>query len=258
MCTVSWSLARESYDLFFNRDELDTRAPEQPPRVLQQEGVSFIAPRDGDHNGTWLLVNELGLTVCLLNDYANPWRPAASVSRLSRGQFVLACAPATDFESLLALMQYQPLERTLPFHLLAVSPGEGTFLLHWDGAALARHNEATLAPPLSSSSYATADVIATRTNRFNSHVRSLAEPQPAELFAYHREHRTDAGAHSVLMCRGDAATRSISHVSVNWYQVRFNYRTVLPTAYGPAVSEPAHVLLPRRCAAITPEPRDSK
>ncbi len=77
MCTVSWRAARDGYDLFFNRDELHTRAPELPPALSERDGVRFLAPRDGDHGGTWLAVNEHGLTVCLLNDYANPWRPAA-------------------------------------------------------------------------------------------------------------------------------------------------------------------------------------
>jgi hypothetical protein len=31
MCAVSWTSRREGYDLFFNRDERDARATEQPP-----------------------------------------------------------------------------------------------------------------------------------------------------------------------------------------------------------------------------------
>jgi len=61
MCTVSGSVAREGYDLWFNRDELNTRAPEQAPAVASCDGVAFLGPRDGDHGGTWMVASELGL-----------------------------------------------------------------------------------------------------------------------------------------------------------------------------------------------------
>ena len=88
MCTVSWRVSREGYDLFFNRDELNTRAPEVAPAIGQSEGVAFLAPRDGTSGGTWLLANDRGLTLGLLNDYGASWRPAAAVVRVSRGQIV--------------------------------------------------------------------------------------------------------------------------------------------------------------------------
>ncbi len=64
------------YRLWFNRDELRSRGPEVPPRVEQTpEGMRYIAPSDSDAGGTWIAVNELGITVCLLNGYRAPQSP---------------------------------------------------------------------------------------------------------------------------------------------------------------------------------------
>src|SRR3954463_10191523 len=96
MCTVSWNVGHGGYDLFFNCDELNTRAPEVAPVVFRRSGVQFVAPTDGDHHGTWLLANEFGLTIRLLNDYAHAWRPSNAGARYSRGHVVLVCAAARD------------------------------------------------------------------------------------------------------------------------------------------------------------------
>ena len=39
------------------------------PRIGDVRGVSFVAPIDGDHGGSWIGVNQFGLTLCLLNRY---------------------------------------------------------------------------------------------------------------------------------------------------------------------------------------------
>jgi hypothetical protein len=237
MCTVSWRREPGGYELWFNRDELNTRAPESPPMLQESEGVAFLAPRDGARGGTWLLVNEHGLTVCLLNDYASPWRAIegrdASPRRprtvrrtvptvepfgpVSRGGVVMACAAATDLRGVTACVRAQPLARLAAFHLLALAPDDGPLLLHWDGARLRERSGAAVRAPLSSSSFATAEVIAARLARF---------PAFADPGDYHRQHDPRAGAYSVLMRRPDAATRSLCRVRVDRDRVRLDYEAV--------------------------------
>ncbi len=246
MCTVSWTGERGGYDLFFNRDELNTRAPETPPASAWQDGVNFVAPRDGDHGGTWLLANEFGLTICLLNDYGCPWRPSTAVARFSRGHVVLACAAATDHASVLAAVNRQALSRTAAFHLVVMSSAEGPLVLHWDGAALAHRARAECVPPLSSSSFETGAVIARRIARFGDMVGSPREPAVDELAAYHRQHERGSGAYSVLMRRPDAATRSITHVSVRGGSVALRYEPVRWALQGPVALALTRVSLPLR------------
>jgi len=250
MCTVSWRVQRGGYDLFFNRDELNTRAPEIPPAVDRREGVAFIAPRDGDHGGTWLLANHHGLTVCVLNDYGATWRPPASEPRFSRGQVVLACAAADDPASAAELIRRLPLARTPAFHWVALAPDEEPWVLQWDGNNLSRFSRARSVPPLTSSSYETADVIAMRTWRFGTMVRSPLVPEVGELAAYHRQHERGCGAHSVLMRRPDASTRSLTQVSVRADRISLGYEPVGWALEGPVRLAPVHLTLARRQRAI--------
>ena len=37
MCTVTWLASADGFDLFFNRDELATRRPALPPRVVERD-----------------------------------------------------------------------------------------------------------------------------------------------------------------------------------------------------------------------------
>ena len=77
MCTVTWILDGDSYSLYFNRDELRTRQPALPPQRHQERGVRFLSPTDGDAGGTWIAVNEYGLSLGLLNDYSSRARQPA-------------------------------------------------------------------------------------------------------------------------------------------------------------------------------------
>lgn len=103
MCTLTWLFNNESnsqlnsgsnnkpqgYTLFFNRDELRTRKRALPPsRHQTKSGVSFLAPIDTDAGGTWLAVNQYGLTICLLNNYMA--KDPAGCEFQSRGEIVLA------------------------------------------------------------------------------------------------------------------------------------------------------------------------
>src|SRR5690242_15248032 len=67
MCTVSWLYDGDGYQLLCNRDERRSRSRATGPRVHQRNGVRYVAPLDGNFGGTWILTNELGVSLCLLN-----------------------------------------------------------------------------------------------------------------------------------------------------------------------------------------------
>ena len=245
MCTVSWTTRRGGYDLFFNRDEQATRAPETPPILSHHKAVAFLAPHDGDRRGTWLLANQHGLTVCLLNDYGAIWQPLATELPFSRGHAVLACASLDTPALAVEVVGRLPLSRTPAFHLVVLAPEEEVSVLRWNGAELLRLPQPSELPMRTSSSFATAEVIATRTRRFDTFVHNPSQPEFHELAAYHRHHEPAQGAHSVLMRRPDAATRSIIHVSVRPETVRMSYEPLRWTVDGPEILESAFTVLPR-------------
>jgi len=247
MCTVSWSRRLDGYDLFFNRDERKTRAAELPPALARRAGVAFVAPWDGERGGTWLAANEFGVTVCLLNDYASSWRPAFGIESNSRGHVVTSCAMATNRAEVLRILRAQPLVRTPAFRLVALSRDEAPLVVSWDGVL--RYSDGAEVPFLSSSSFATDDVVAYRRARYQVVAGDIAKPALAELAALHHDHDPARGAHSVLMHRSDASTRSVTHVAVDAGGVRLRYQPVQWTDDGAVFGRAANVFLPSRISA---------
>jgi hypothetical protein len=235
MCTVSWRTYEEGYDLLFNRDELHSRGLETPPSVSRRPGTAIVAPRDADRGGTWISLNAFGITCCLLNDYA-PGSTSPDTPSLSRGEIVSGCAGATCTADAVTLVLDQPLHQIAPFYLLVIAPREAPLLLHWQGTRLETLATKGLMPMLSSSSFSTRSVIASRRRRFAEAVGCSHRADLTDLERFHRHHDPAEGAYSILMRRPDAATRSISQVSVTLEHARFSYRSVSWTNEGPCLS----------------------
>jgi Transport and Golgi organisation 2 len=210
MCTVSWVPGPEGYTLCFNRDERHTRAAALEPERREARGVAFLAPLDGDFGGTWFLVNEHGLTLCLLNryqvpDYVPPPQPT------SRGVLLLSLAPHRQASAALAELGTRSLVAIQPFTIVAVQPNDPPSLAAWDGRrlTLTRHPDPGLL--LTSSAVTEPDVAAARTALFAG-----AGPfTPEVLTELHRSHIPERGRRSVCMHRDDAETQSFSRVTVD-------------------------------------------
>ena len=203
---MTWREAAEGgYDLFFNRDERNTRAPEGAPSLRATAGgVRYLAPEDGDHRGTWLMLNAHGLTVCVLNDYP---RGVVENGKVSRGRLPPACTACAAAGDVIAVLRATALADYAPFHLVAVDAAGGAVHLRWDGRAL---HEASAPAFLTSSSFEPKRVRAARADKF----AALPERSTEGLRAFHHAHDRSAGAESVLMRRPDAATRSVCAVRV--------------------------------------------
>ncbi|CAM3111045.1 NRDE family protein [Rariglobus hedericola] len=207
MCTLTWRASAEAdgYDLFFNRDERHVRAEERAPvEQRTEDGVRYVAPADGDHGGTWLMLNEHGVTVCLLNYYP---RGVVETGLESRGRLPLMCAECVRAEDVVRVMHAVELKRFAPFHLVAVDAAGGSVWLRWDGQAM---HEAEAPEFLTSSSFEPERVQAARAARWAAWDERTAEG----LAAFQRQYDPAAGAESVLMRRADACTRSVCAVRV--------------------------------------------
>ena len=215
MCTVSWIHSRQGYQLLCNRDEKRTRAQAVGPRVRERGGVRYIAPADGDFGGSWIAVNEFGLSLCLLNGPAREIRATRSRGLLLRE---LIWSPDAA-ESLLGLRQ---LDLTLyaPFTLLALEPA-GARLAQWDGAMLTVMPSAAEHMPLTSSSVDPEGVRRARLNDLAGRVSAAGRLDSAVLHDFH-------SAHGACMHRGDAETVSFSQVTVSAAEVRFFYSPAAP------------------------------
>lgn len=221
MCTVTWIQSGDRYSLFCNRDELRARQPSRPPAVHPGGATRFLAPKDGDAGGTWIAVNELGLSLCLLNDYSATAR-LAERDFTSRGHLVTELIQAGDLDQLAAAWSAIDPSRYRPFKLLALAPAADAHLLGWNGE-VPSHTTSLVTAPLCSSSFDEAGATRARSDLYPE----LATRDPTDLrrshLRFHQSHRPQRGPYSVCMHRPDAVTVSFTVVEVDPDEVSMAY-----------------------------------
>jgi hypothetical protein len=228
VCTVSWLHEAAGYQLFCNRDERHTRRPALPPRRRERAGVKFIAPADGDHGGSWIAVNEFGLSLCLLNRYQDdPPQPAGTF--VSRGLLLLDVITSRSQAEAARRVSAAALARFRPFTLAALAPGRPALLFDWAGGELAVEPAGDARMPLTSSSYDTAGVSAARARQFAG-LTAAGALGAESLRGFHHSHEPERGHSSVCMHRPDAQTVSFSRVVVAGEAIEFEYQPGPPCA----------------------------
>lgn len=220
MCTVSWARAPGGYVFYFNRDEAKTRPPAAGPIERTRAGVRFLAPTDGEQGGSWILVNEFGLTLGLLNHYP-PGYQAGSQDRPSRGRLVLDCADLADSDGLDQRLADLGLTPYPPFRMVAIDRG-GARLLIWDGTRLEGAGDRRVEPPVTSSSWEPERVEGFRRALFDR-AMVTADDRISGLEAFHHRHDASRPAESVLMSRPDACTHSVVRIDVEEGLARLHY-----------------------------------
>lgn len=212
MCSVTWTRDAAGLHVFMNRDERRTRAPERPPRVLARDGVSRIAPEDGEAGGTWIAVNEHGVVVALVNGYLREDLARTDEPR-SRGLLVRDLAAGSSSDDVVRRLGATDLSAVRSFRLLVLHPDDRGAVATWDGRSLEIAADAEPFCPLLSSSHAASAVAAARLEAWNESV-ALHGRDPDALERYHAGHARGESAYSVCMHREDAETRSFVRVLV--------------------------------------------
>ena len=227
MCTLTWwRESAGSYEVYFNRDERKTRAMAEPPRLREREGVSFLAPIDPDGGGTWMLANERGLLVCLLNR----WHEQAEgmMPSRSRGQVVMEMAALENVPAVEERLRLEDLEGVLPFKIVGFDPvGERAWT--WNGSELAAERNPEL--PLYSSSFHYAEVRIARLRRFQE--LCCSQRMGSNLLGlYHSDTEDNPSPFTPRMLRSDAQTMCRSSVSVRNGNVTWTYLEERPELAG--------------------------
>lgn len=208
--------------MFFNRDELKDREPALPPRVIERDGITFLAPIDPRGGGTWIAANENGLVVALLNEYAADTVTGWPAHWGSRGTLVMDLAVSRTRSNVLAAMKKIRAADYPPFRLVAFSLDDAEAELHidaWRGNGEGDIESIDPAMPMCSSSFETEAVIAERRRRFHD----IACLSPESLWKFHHHGSPGPTSRSVRMLRADAQTWSISRISVSPGEIRFRY-----------------------------------
>jgi uncharacterized protein with NRDE domain len=233
MCTVSWLLQAGGYELLCNRDERHTRKPASGPRISKRNEISYIAPVDGDHGGSWIGVNEFGLTLCLLNRYGAPAREP-SQRYTSRGLLLTELLDSRENLQISERVEDFELDRFRPFSMLVLSGDEPAILIEWTGQDCRVERNVDAQMPLTSSSLRNPTPIETRRNRFEEIAREREKLDVELLHQFHLSHVPERGPYSVCMHRDDAATVSLSTVTVTRDSIEFIYQPGSPCLKAPA------------------------
>ena len=221
-----------------------------PPAVRTTDGASqdgptrrTMYPLDPDGGGTWIAVNDLGLGLCLLNNYqaADPRveRPT------SRGELVRDLAEAPDAAAVRAALKGLDPGHFRGFQLLVLEPGEDTdesFVAFWDGVELRCVPLGEAPMPLISSGFDLPRVERSRREVFERCVAEAGVLDTAVLSGYHGSTEPEPGPLAVLMERPDARTVSHTRVSVTRDEVWMHYMPVPEDLDGPVFGETVEVL----------------
>ena len=222
MCTVSWLRQSDGYLLLCNRDESHARRPALGPRPAVRNGVSLIAPMDGDHGGSWIGINQFGLTLCLLNRYG--YDTVEQNRRFtSRGLLLMDLMDCDRTQRVNERVNESDLGVFRPFTMVALTVEEPAMLIEWTGTKCIIQSNAESNMPITSSSMKELDVIGERKKQFQKLLSQAGHLDARLLYQFHRSHLPVRGPYSVCMHREDAATVSLSAVTVTPELIEFNY-----------------------------------
>ncbi len=209
MCSVSWLLEENGYQVFFNRDEQKTRALAMPPKQYQVNGVDIIMPLDPTGGGSWISINEFGLSLCLLNNYQGivPDGPL-----VSRGLLLKNVSSSRNIAQLTEAFHRLELSSFAPFTLLAFAPNltqhNGVVVAYkWDGV---QQSIVETDSPLFSSGVDLARVQAYRQAKYDQLISTGKNQQ--NLLMFHSHHHSEQPHLGTCMHRSDAHTVSFSHL----------------------------------------------
>lgn len=209
MCTVTYLPHRENgYFLTSNRDEAPHRAASGLEEVVLDK-TRVLLPRDKEAGGTWIGVNEWGITLCLLNG-AFEVHERQLPYRISRGLLMLDLLQ--HLRPLDVFLSFN-LDNIEPFTLVAASP-DALWELRWNGhSRFARSLDRHTAHIWSSSTLYHAAIRQRRAAWFYASTAALMPAEANRIMAFHKEGGEGNPHHDIVMNRNDLVrTVSITQV----------------------------------------------
>lgn len=211
MCSVSWKLESDGYQLGFNRDEKWHRPLSGDPSLEKHHPIAGACARDGGGGGTWLFTNEHGITLAVMNAYPGGAIPPPGKS--SRGLIPFLAANHASVAVLeRALLAHAWVDHA-PCDIVMFAPME---MRHygWDGVVLRAHPTPTQ-PFLTASSVNCEVVRRARLARYclisSQPIRAILDDEVAEEPAY-----------AIHVKREDGGTVSRTFVTVTSTEIHFS------------------------------------
>lgn len=220
MCTASWSNSPGGYCFFFNRDEQRSRPRAIPPEAAVAKGVRCIAPKDPQAGGTWIAVNEYGLSVALLNNYEAAHLAREGAVFETRGNLPLSMMDCLNANEVGDRVSSLSLGVFNAFHLMALDPFGNVKIFSWNGTLL--KNAVLGRQMITTSSFRSQEVQSYRERLFDSMVRGEGHTGEA-LEAFQKNVDHSDRAFNPLMTRDDGETHCLSMIEVGPDEVSFGF-----------------------------------
>lgn len=217
MCTLTYRLTEEGYQVFFNRDEQITRSQAISPEINALLKAAY--PIDPTGGGTWIAVHENGTSLALLNYYQAQIDPSLK-NFTSRGVIIpYLLTVIDDIQNELMKMDLSVFQAfqlcVFESNLSEKTKMESLASQYiWDGKKLTTSIISVCSSlPITSSGVDYETVSAYRKQQFNLMLGS-GKGTADDFIAYHQQ-QGNSGKCSVKMCREDAQTVSLTQISVN-------------------------------------------
>ncbi len=234
MCTVTFIARRRGFLLGMNRDEQRTRPPALPPKIGEGNRALMLHPSEPG-GGTWIGVNQAGVTYALINWYAIHSRSVGHT--VSRGMVVTSLLPVADESSATARLESLPLDRMNPFRLLCLLPADQAVIeWRWNRERLVRIPHPWKSGTWISSGHDEPGAQRDRGELFASAQEHSDAGTARWLRRLHRSHGAACGPYSHCMHRPDAATVSYTEVRVTPRRIQMGYVAGSPCAGGVGVT----------------------
>lgn len=205
MCTLTIRRHKDNILVTMNRDEQRSREAERAP--YQWDKTDIFAPQDTRAGGTWAAINKRGQIACLLNGYRAGDGKSPSKTRGEIIPIILSNDNPFQAAKSMDVKEYAS------FHLVLIEAHQ-TSLHSWDGKTyindILSEQEWHF---LTSSSWKQDEVKASRYDAFEEWRMSGAKFEGA-LPDIHGQSIAARPAHSVLMGREDACTKSITQFEI--------------------------------------------
>lgn len=212
MCSVTFWPGDSGYICGMNRDERRDREVGLPPSMEWVGGRQSIYPREPG-GGTWIALNDAGVTLALINWYAVLKR--AKTPAESRGGIILSTRGADCPEEVAASVESMPLDRINPFRLIGFFPSRRLVKeWRWNQSKLTELEFDWSPRQWLSSGFDEPGAQKTRSEAFHLFKEDPSAGEISWFRQLHRSHAPSPGPYSTCMHRSDAAT--VSYTEIEW------------------------------------------
>lgn len=212
MCTVTFMPRKSGYCLAMNRDEKLARPQGLPPMLRFVNHRRVVCPSEPG-GGTWISLNELGVSVALINWYSVIAR--VEHSPISRGEVVKTACAAENLSAMETILSGLPLDRVNPFRLIGVFPDALQITeCRWNLNKLEVKKCAWEPQQWISSGFDEPAAQRTRSQTFRQSLEQKSVGSLGWLRRLHRSHAPGKGPFSTCMHRSDAATVSYTEAVI--------------------------------------------